>query len=59
MTNLEINQALGPVYNALNNLSVSGKNNVRNLAASLEVLEEILVTTAKEIQDEADKQEGK
>lgn len=53
MTNLEINQALGPVYNALNNVSVSGKNNLANLSGALRVIEEILQETAEEIQREA------
>ena len=57
MTNLEINQALGPVYNALNNVFVSGKNNIKNLGASLEVIENILIRTANEIQESKTEEE--
>lgn len=51
MTILEINQKLGPVYQALNNITVMGETNLGNLVGSLQVIKEILVATSKELQE--------
>ena len=51
MTYLEINRKLGPVYQALNELSVSGRENIGRLYASLGVIEEILRETARAAQE--------
>ena len=39
---------LTTVYNALNNVTVSGKQNLTNLTVSLKILEDIMEMMAKE-----------
>lgn len=57
----EIMQKLSAVINALNSISVSGKNNLANLSGSISVLEEVAITlndaivTEKEKEKENDK----
>lgn len=53
MTNIEINQALVPVYQALNNISVSGRDNLGNLAGAIRVIEDILNKTAEAVKQES------
>ena len=55
----EIMQKISAVLNALNNISVNGKNNLVNLSGSISVLEEVAnalnsatITQNNEAQDE-------
>lgn len=54
MTNLQMNQKLGPIYQTLNGLSVSGRNNVRALAAVLIEMEAMLQETMEAAKEETE-----
>lgn len=57
----EVMQRLIAVINALNTISVSGKQNLANLSGSISVIEEVLgmLENADIIQKEADKAKSK
>lgn len=55
MTIVEINQALGPVYNALEQISVSGYENCGRLYAAMDTIKQIIGETYEQIRKE---QEG-
>lgn len=55
----EIMQKLSAVINALNSISVSGKNNLANLSGSISVLEEVAVTLNDAIITEKEKENDK
>ena len=55
----QIMQNLSAVIGALNNITVSGKNNLSNLAGSISVLEEVLSALAQaEFADEYNESKG-
>lgn len=55
----EIMQKLSAVINALNSISVSGKNNLANLSGSISVLEEVAITLNDAIITEKEKENDK
>ncbi len=55
----EIMQKLSAVINALNSISVSGKNNLANLSGSISVLEEVAITLNDAIVTEKEKENDK
>lgn len=55
----EIMQKLSAVINALNSISVSGKNNLANLSGSISVLEEVAITLNDVIITEKEKENDK
>lgn len=55
----EIMQKLSAVINALNSISVSGKNNLANLSGSISVLEEVVITLNDAIVTEKEKENDK
>ena len=52
MNSLELNQRLAPVHTALNNIKVSGKDDLNNLLGAIMVIEAILKDTVDEVQRE-------
>lgn len=52
MNSLELNQQLAPVYQALNNIKVCGKDDLNNLLGAIMVIEGILKDTVDEVQRE-------
>ena len=52
MNSLELNQRLAPVYQALNNIKVCGKDDLNNLLGAIMVIEAILKDTVDEVQRE-------
>lgn len=55
----EIMQKLSAVINALNSISVSGKNNLANLSGSISVLEEVAIALNDAIVTEKEKENDK
>lgn len=51
MNSLELNQRLAPVYQALNNIKVSGKDDLNNLLGAIMVIESILQETIEDVKN--------
>lgn len=51
MNSLELNQRLAPVHTALNNIKVSGKDDLNNLLGAIMVIESILQETIEDVKN--------
>ena len=58
MTIVEINQALGPVYNTLGQISVSGYENCGRLYAAMDTIKHIIGETYEQIRKEQESAEA-
>lgn len=56
MDNRDMIQNLAKVCNALNQVDVRGKQNMMNIAGSIDILEAIIANLQKEIQEKTSKE---